>query len=725
MKHERFALAFGLIACVAQAAVKLPAIFGENMVLQQQQPVPVWGWADANEQVTVEFAGQKKSATAGANGKWMLKLDALKASATPAVFKVSASNVITLNNVVVGEVWFASGQSNMEWPVQASNNFDEEKSNATWPLVRHFKAPKNFKPSPQDDINAKWEMTTPESIGGQSALAYFFGRRIHQALKVPVGMINSSWGGTRIEPWTPACGFEDLPALEGIKNRVDMATPSTSVHKKALNDYVGALNTWIEDAKKREAAGQAIETPAPDFPQNLIFPTGNGKHQEPTVLYNGMMAGLVPFAIKGAIWYQGCSNNGEGMLYLEKTKALVNGWRAVWGQGDFPYYLVQLAPYNYGAGAEARLPGIWEAQAAVPAAIKNTGYTVINDIGNTKDIHPRNKQDVGLRMANQALNRTYGMKEIVWSGPVYKSFAIEGAKIRITFDCAEGLKTRDNKETDWFEMAGQDGQYKKADAVIEGQSVILSNTSIDKPLAARFAWNQIAEPNLINGLGLPTSAFRCGDMPKLDGALAMTELQGFRKVYEIDLPANPKFAQQAPAYSTDNSASAGPFSKVAYVMQLEDNSGSIRFVVTLMDAFTKDAKKLGIPHTKSNFKHQMKVNNLTVRSNVETLPALTDSDGGNIEFWGANYGPQTVLRLDGASQQKYDFDDQPAADGTYGSMQIHAWKNKTVLFAFNNFNGGAACDIGIGNNTKGEQQDYTFMSNGGDYKTRRLTILVK
>jgi hypothetical protein len=160
-------------------------------------------------------------------------------------------------------------------------------------------------------------------------------------------------------------------------------------------------------------------------------------------------------------------------------------------------------------------------------------------------------------------------------------------------------------------------------------------------------------------------------------------------------------------------------------MQLEDNSGSIRFVVTLMDAFTKDVKKLTIPYAGSNIKHQMKVNNLTVRSNVETLPTLTDSDGGNIEFWGANYGPGTVLRLDGASQQKYDFDDQPAADGSYGSMQIHSWKNKTVLFAFNNFNGGGACDIGIGNNTKGEQQDYTFMSNGGDYKTRRLTVLVK
>jgi sialate O-acetylesterase len=724
MKHERFVLAFGLIACSVQAAVKLPAIFGENMVLQQQQPVPVWGWANANEQVTVEFAGQKKSVTAGANGKWMLKLDPLKASATPAVFKVSASNVIALDNVVVGEVWFASGQSNMEWPVAASDNFEKEKVEAKWPLIRHFRAPKNFKSSPQDDVSAKWELTTPESIGGQSAVAYFFGRRIHQSLNVPVGLINSSWGGTRIEPWTPTCGFDDIPAVADIKNRIEMATPVSPVHKKALNDYVGAMNTWLEDAKKREAASLPIETTAPSFPQSLIFPTG-GQQQEPTVLYNGMMAGLVPFAIKGAIWYQGCSNNGEGMLYLEKTKALVNGWRKVWNQGDFPYYLVQLAPYNYGAGAEERLPGIWEAQAAVPAAIKNTGYTVINDIGNTKDIHPRNKQDVGLRMANQALNRTYGMKEIAWSGPVYKSFAIEGAKIRITFDCAEGLKTRDNKAPDWFEVAGLDGQYKAADAVIEGQAVMISNAAIGKPLAVRFAWNQLAEPNLVNGLGLPTSAFRCSELPKIDSALAMPELQGFRKVYETDLPVNAKYAAEVPVYSTDNSASAGAFSKVAYVLQLEDNSGSIRYVATLMDAFTTDAKKLGIPHPKSGIKHQMKVTNLTVRSNVEGVPALENSDGGNIEFWPCNYGGGTVLKLEGASPQKYDFDDEPSVDGMYGSMQIHAWKNKTVLFAFNNFNLGAACDIGIGNNTKGENPDYTFMSNGGGYKTRRLTVLVK
>lgn len=716
--------ALGLMTCTVQAAVKLPHIFGNDMVLQQGAAVPVWGWADPGEKVTVEFAGQKKQTEARADGTWQLKLDALKASDQPAVFKVTASNVIELSNVVVGEVWFCSGQSNMEWIMRNVDNAEQEIANAKFPLIRHFKAPKNFKPAPESDINAAWEVTTPEGLGDESAVAFFFGRRLHQELKVPVGLINCSWGGTRIEPWTPACGFDGLPDLAGIKERVDSANPATELHKKVLGSYVAALQAWIADAQAKSAAGQPL-TAAPEFPQNLIFPMTQGRHQEPTVLYNGMVAGLVPFAIKGAIWYQGCSNNGEGMLYLEKTKALVNGWRQVWGQGDFPYYLVQLAPYNYGPARATHLPGIWEAQAAVPAAIPNTGYTVINDIGNVKDIHPRNKQDVGLRMANQALARTYGRTGIRWESPVFKAFAIEGAKLRVTFDFAEGLKTRDGKAPTWFELCGPDGLYKPADAVIEGNAVVLTAAGISEPMAMRFAWDQLAEPNLVNGLGLPAGAFRCGNKPKLDGALSLPELQGFRKVYEIDLPVNGNFNAAPPTYTTDASAGAGAFTRVAYVLQLQQDGGSVRYVCAAMDAFTQDAKKLGIPYAKSGIRHQTKVTNLTVRSNVEGLPALDASDGGNIEFWDANYGNPNGLNLPGADSRKYDFDDQAAGDGGYGCMQVHAWKNKVTLFAYNNFNGGGPCDIGIGNNTAGEHPDYTFMGNGGQYATRRLTVLVK
>ena len=713
-----------LLAAAAQAAVKLPNIFNNDMVLQRDMPVPVWGWAAPGEKVTVEFAGQKKEAVAKADGTWQLRLDPLKASSAPAVFKVSASNTIGFNNVVVGEVWFCSGQSNMEFTMRSATNAEQEIAGAAYPMIRHFKAPKRFSPAPEKDINAKWEVTAPEGIGDESAVAFFFGRRLHQELNVPVGLINCSWGGTRIEPWTPACGFAGLPELAGVKERVDTADPASPLHQKVLNAYIAAMQAWIADAKTKSAAGQAL-TAAPEFPPSLIFPMDQGRHQEPTVLFNGMVAGLVPFAIRGAIWYQGCSNNGEGMLYLEKTKALVKGWRTVWGQGDFPYYLVQLAPYNYGPARATQLPGIWEAQAAVPAAIPNTGYTVINDIGNVKDIHPKNKQDVGLRMANQALARTYGRTDIRWQSPVYRSFAVEGAKMRVAFDFAEGLRTRDGKAPTWFELCGPDGLYKPADAVIEGASVVLSAAGVTAPMAMRFAWDQLAEPNLVNGLGLPAGAFRCGNKPKLDGALSLPELQGFRKVYEIDLPANGNFNAAPPQYAVDASATAGAFTKVAYVLQLQQDGGSVRYVCAAMDAFTKDAKKLGIPYAKSGIRHQTRVGNLTVRSNVEGLPALDNSDGGNIEFWDANYGTPNGLNLPGADSRKYDCDDQAAGDGGYGCMQIHAWKNKVTLFAYNNFNGGGACDIGIGNNTAGEHPDYTFMGNGGLYATRRLTVLVK
>jgi len=724
MKRTRlFALAgMGLLALSSQAAVKLPHIFGNDMVLQQGQPVPVWGWADPNEKIAVEFAGQKKETVAKADGTWQLKLDALKASADPAVFKVTASNVIELKNVVVGEVWFCSGQSNMEFTMNSVDNAQQEMASANFPLIRHFKAPKVIGSTPGSDVDAAWEITTPQGIGDESAVAFFFGRRLHQALKVPVGLINCSWGGTRIEPWTPARGFADLPELAGIKARVDTADPTADLHKKVLGDYLAALRAWTGEAEKREAAKQPTVA-APAFPQDLLLPGTPGNCQEPTVLFNGMVAGLVPFAIKGAIWYQGCSNNGEGMLYLEKTKALVKGWRQVWGEGDFFYYLVQLAPYTYG-GNPKNLPGIWEAQAAVPAAIANSGYTVINDIGNVKDIHPRNKQDVGLRMANQALNRTYGMKEIAWSGPVFKSFAVEGAKMRIAFDCAEGLKTRDGKAPDWFELCGQDGLYVPADAAIDGTSVVLSSPRVAAPMAMRFAWDQTAEPNLVNALGLPTGAFRCGNKPQLGGALTLPELKGFRKVYEIDLPLNGNFMAGAPKYDFDGSASAGAFKQVAYVLQLQETEGSIRYVAATMDAFAQDAKQLGIPCANSGIRHQTKVANLTVRSNVEGVPALDNSDGGNIEFWSGNYGVQNGLNLPGADGGKYDFDDVPSDGNGYGCMQLHAWKNKVTLFAYNNFNGSSACDIGIGN-CSGAQPDYTFSGNGGLYSVRRLTVLVK
>jgi sialate O-acetylesterase len=718
-------VALGMLAGEAAAAVRLPNIFGDNMVLQQEMAVPVWGWAKPGEKVTVEFAGQRKETVAGADGKWMVRLDALKASDKPQVFKVAGENAVTFSNVVVGEVWFCSGQSNMEFKVREAKNAEAEIAAANFPLIRNFQAEKRVASVPEDDVNAKWSVTAPDNIGNESAVAFFFGRDLHQALKVPVGLINCSWGGTRIEPWTPLCGFDGIPALDGIRARVLTAQPGSESHKAVLAKYEEALKKWIADADALTAAGKAL-VPPPAFPRDLILPAPDvqWKMQEPTVLFNGMVAGLVPFAIRGAVWYQGCSNNGEGMLYLEKTKALVKGWRQVWGQGDFPYYLVQLAPYTY--GQPKNLPGIWEAQAAVPANIPNTGYTVINDVGNIHNIHPTDKQTVGRRLADQALARTYGRKGIAWSGPVYKAFALEGKSFRVSFDCAEGLKTRDGKAPDWFEVCGPDGHYYKADAAIDGQSVALTSARVEKPIAARFAWNEQAEPNLVNGAGLPAGAFRCGEKPTVDGAMAIPELKGFRKILSIDLPLAGNFGAAAPKYAFDETSKAGDFGRVGYLLQLQDKDGELSYVFCAMDAFTKEAKKLGIPSPDSGISFQQKVANLTVRSNVEGVPTLDNSDGGNIEFWPNNYGQRGKLRLPGGKDGDYDFDDEPMPPlAGYGCMQIHSWKDRVTLMAYNSFNGDGPCDVGIGNKKDGGNPDYTFAGNGGAYAVRRLTVFVK
>lgn len=265
--------ALSLAAAAAFAEVKLPSIFGAHMVLQQGQKVPVWGWADAGEAVTVSFAGQSVKTTAAPNGRWTLQLEALAASAEPAVFTVTGSNTITLEDVLVGEVWFCSGQSNMEWPMSRTANAAEEIAKASNPLIRHFKADKKHSDLPLDNVPSQWIPTTPESIPGHSAVAYMFGRRIHQVLNVPVGLINSSWGGTRIEPWTPASGFENIPALADIKTLVDTADPRTELHKKTLHDYILALNKWTEEAAL-SGKEERVLTPPPGVSRVSHLPEG-------------------------------------------------------------------------------------------------------------------------------------------------------------------------------------------------------------------------------------------------------------------------------------------------------------------------------------------------------------------------------------------------------------------------------------------------------------------
>jgi sialate O-acetylesterase len=473
LRIAAFSLCLSLLAAVGpcSADVRLPHIFGNQMVLQRDLPVRFWGTAEPGEKVSVTVDKNQASTTADSKGKWHVELPALSASEKPVAVKVVGKNTIELHDVLVGEVWVCSGQSNMQMAVNSSNNAKKEIAESTHLQIRLFTVPMKASAQPLDDIDAYWKECNPYSVPSFTAVGYFFGRSLHQQLGVPIGLINTSWGGTRIEPWTPPVGFSSVPAVTSI----------------------------LTNLQKDEAANKR----APTKKKNK-YDLGQGI---PTRLYNGMINPIVPFAIRGALWYQGESNNGEGMLYFEKMKALIAGWRSVWNEGDFPFYYVQLAPYNYGPTNPTALAKIWEAQTAA-LSIPDTGMAVTNDIGNIKDIHPKDKQDVGKRLALWALAKNYG-KQIVFSGPLYKSMDVEGSTIRLKFDSVGGgLAARDGKPLSCFTVAGEDKKFVDATAKIDGDSIVVASNEVAKPVAVRFAWNQIAVPNFSNIEGLPASAFR-------------------------------------------------------------------------------------------------------------------------------------------------------------------------------------------------------------------------
>jgi sialate O-acetylesterase len=500
----------GLIqTCLAD--VRLPHIFGTHMVLQRDKPVRLWGWADPEEKVKVSIGKANGEAAADKQGKWSIELPPASATA-PIDVTIEGKNSIVLHDVLVGEVWLCSGQSNMQWPVSMVTHARKEIADAKHPQIRLFTVPMRPAGEPAADVSGSWTVCTPSSIPGFTAVGYFFGRYLHEQLEVPVGLINSSWGGTRIEPWTPPVGFRDVPALASMVAQIDNATTE---YAKMTAAVLPKYKAWLAVAEEAQKKGERIPAP-PEWPANPL-----ANNVAPTGLYNGMIHPLVPFAIRGAIWYQGESNVGEGMLYYDKMKALIEGWRSVWHEKDLPFLYVQLAPYRYGPAAQINLPRSWEAQSAA-LQIPYTGMAVINDIGNPKDIHPKDKQDVGKRLALWALAKTYG-KQIVYSGPLYKSMSIDGTKIRVKFEhVGGGLVARNGKPLDWFKIAGDDKKFVDAEAIIDGDSVIVSSSKVPKPVAVRYAFDQIAEPNLQNIEGLPASPFRTdkwndADQPKSPG----------------------------------------------------------------------------------------------------------------------------------------------------------------------------------------------------------------
>lgn len=516
---NRLPLAALLALCVvAHTNAQTPRVFGSNMVLQRGKPVPVWGKATAGQKVTVSFAGQSKSTKTDANGDWKITLDEMQASAKPRDMVIMSKNRAVFKNVLVGEVWICSGQSNMEWVVRSSTNAKEEIGQANYPAIRHIKVPHHATDVPQTDFNGSWTVCSPGTSAQYTAVGYYFGRALHRALGVPIGLINTSWGGTRIEPWTPLEGFKKIQNAaftKSIIQRIEEADPTTAAGKMRYAAVMKEFRTWADLSEKRIANGQYPSSP-PSMPS-----LGNN-HQMPARLYRGMVHPLVPFAMRGAIWYQGESNGNEGITYLQKMQALIGGWRQVWGQGDFPFYFVQLANYTQDKNTPAGADGYAKVRDAQRQSLQiaNTGMAVIIDIGETRDIHPKNKQDVGKRLAAWALARDYG-KDVVASGPLYKSHKIEGKQIRVTFEYAGGglmagsksglnpTVATQNTPLARFAIAGKDRKWYWADARIDGESVVVFSDEVPNPVAVRYAYS--ANPlgaNLYNKAGLPASPFR-------------------------------------------------------------------------------------------------------------------------------------------------------------------------------------------------------------------------
>ena len=638
MKKVFFSLFILLAAHHSYSNISLPKIFCANMVLQRNKLIPVWGWADANEKITIQFNKQTKSTVAGKNGKWLIKLNVEKAGG-PYELVVSGKNTIKLSNVLVGEVWICSGQSNMEMPIEGwgkINNYEQEIAAANYPEIRHIKIPNNISSLLQDDIlSGEWKICTPQTAGDFTAAGYFFARELYNKLKVPVGLINTSWGGTMVETWISRKAFEQsdefknmistmpllnldslakerkdamlkkIEALQGalVSKEITITWSDANIEdskwsqmnlpglweQKGLDDLDGvvwfrrSINISSADAGKEATLELAMiddndityvngvkvgATNSYNTKRKYIIPAGvlkEGKNSiairvedtgggggvygdqadmkitidnkpaslagdwlyriesinqstsvapndYPALLYNAMLNPLIPYAMRGAIWYQGEANAGRAYQYRQAFPLMITDWRRHWGAGDFPFYFVQLASFN-AANGNSKNGSTWaelrEAQ-TLTLSLPNTGMVVTTDIGNATDIHPKNKQDVGKRLAAIALQNVYQIN-IISSGPMYQSIQIAGNMVTVSFkNVGSGLiaKSKDGNLSG-FEIAGEDKIFYYATAFIKNNKVVVSCDSVRHPIAVRFGWaDDAGDDNLFNKEGFPAAPFR-------------------------------------------------------------------------------------------------------------------------------------------------------------------------------------------------------------------------
>ncbi len=493
----------------ASAQLRVSTMFTDNMVLQQGMRDAIWGWAKPGDVVNVRFAGQRLLGKAArGTGEWMVHLHRLAISTKPRTMVIfDGANRVELKNVLVGEVWLVSGQSNMQYPMAGwfhRTNLATALAAAHHPTVRFYHVPmvpSMFAGRAHETAPAKWQVCTPETTAGVSAVGYLFCDELRHRLHEPIGMIEADWGGTSIEAWIPAQGYE-------------------------LSSQLGREKRWLKKAMARDSALGGGAAPANaaglvNSPHGFKYHFQSkwlpDPHQNPTTLFNGMIAPLIPYTIRGAVWYQGENNvlafDGH---YDAKLRALILGWRKLWDQGNFPFYIVQIAPFNYAAawcgpnGSDAPFePLIWQAEERAAKTLPNCGIISTMDIGDIKNIHPANKAAVGHRIALLALAKVYGRKATAFSGPQFASAQCRGSKVTIHFAHTNGgLASRNGQPLNWFFLAARRGKFYLAKAVIHGNSVVLSARDVPTPTRVRFAWSCVAQPNLMNGAGLPALPFQ-------------------------------------------------------------------------------------------------------------------------------------------------------------------------------------------------------------------------
>jgi len=494
------------VAPSAPTPVTLAAPFGDHAVIQRDKPVPVWGHAGPGDPVTVTFHGQTQGTVAGADGNWSVTLAPLGASSQPADMVVTGRNSVTLHDIVVGEVWLCSGQSNMEFTVDDGGstyrvqNAEAEVAGANYPLIRQLKVDRTVKTAPSDTVKTSgWQPAAPDIVGHFTAVGYFFARDIHRALGVPVGIIDSPWGGTPVESWMS----------DAARNSTSLAATLEVRWKKAMSEWpperVARYPADMEAWQKAEKEAMATHTRNP-----LHWPNPPATEDSPALpggLYNGMIAPLQPFAIRGILWYQGEANVGHPDEYAELFETLIRSWRTTFGQGDLPFYFVQLANFgNEDERANRDWARLREAQAQA-LALPNTGMAVTIDIGEAHNIHPRNKQEVGRRLALIARAKIYGLPPES-SGPMFESATPEGPAIRVRFTHAGSELTVRDGTIKSLEVAGSDQVFHPAAAVLQVDSLLASSPDVPQPVAVRYAWTNAPEANLYGDSGLPAVPFR-------------------------------------------------------------------------------------------------------------------------------------------------------------------------------------------------------------------------